>query len=167
MQESAILSEDVIASLIEQLGSEDGAVRRKARRRLVMLRKKSVLPLVNLLQTEDYLLRWEAAKALSQIADPLSASALVRGLEDDESEIRWMSGEGLIRMGDAAVVPILKALIHHFDSAFLRHGSHHVLVNLTDAVMKQRLKPLLYALESETQLEDIPLIAYQLLKELD
>jgi len=71
--------------------------------------------------------RWEAAKALSQIANPASIQALLEALSDKTFEVRWMAAEGLIRIGRKAVIPLLEALVEHSDSYWLREGIHHVL----------------------------------------
>ncbi len=41
--------------------------------------------------------------------------------------IRWLAAEGLIGLGEAGLRPLLEALVHHSDSAWLREGAHHVL----------------------------------------
>ena len=75
-------------------------------------------------------MRWEAAKSLSDIADPAAAPALVQALEDPETGVRWLAAEGLIRMRSACLQPLLHALTERADSVWLRDGAHHVLHDL-------------------------------------
>jgi hypothetical protein len=60
--------------------------------------------------------RWEAAKALSEIADPLAATALVNALEDDDADIRWVASEGLTALGRDGLEPLLAALLERAGS---------------------------------------------------
>ena len=71
-------SKATISSLIADLASKDGIVRVKARRQLVAYRARSVAPLIEALSNENNWVRWEAAKALSQIGSPSSIQALLK-----------------------------------------------------------------------------------------
>ena len=63
-------------------------------------------------------------------------------------EIRWLAAEGLIHIGNKAVKPLLRALIEHPDSLWLREGAHHVLYDLPESSnFRQSTKPVLVALE--------------------
>ena len=77
-----------IKSLIADLASKDGVVRVMARRQLVAYKKRSVAPLIRTLSNENDWVRWEAAKALSQIANPASIQALLGALSDTEFDVR-------------------------------------------------------------------------------
>ena len=83
-----------IPSLVTDLASTDSAVRTKARKALVAIGKLSVPSLIRLLSHRKPHMRWEAAKALCGIADPLAAAALVNALDDrDGDEVRWLAAE--------------------------------------------------------------------------
>ena len=58
--------------------------------------KPAVPGLIECLYDPREHVRWEAAKTLSAIADPLTASALVTALEDEHEDVRWVSGEALV-----------------------------------------------------------------------
>ena len=95
--------------LLNALHSEDGEERRRARLSLVSLGSEAVDPLIELLPDPEHEVRWEAAKALGEIADPRSAPALVETLEDAGFDIRWLAAEGLIALGKAGLEPLLEA----------------------------------------------------------
>jgi hypothetical protein len=113
--------------LIKQLQSKSGSERQRARAALVKIGKPAVARLVDLLSDPKEHMRWEACKALGNIEDPDAVIPLVDALRDDSMEVRWLAGEGLIALGEKAIIPILKALKEHFDSAFFLEGTHHVL----------------------------------------
>ena len=46
--------------------------------------------------------RWEAAKALCGIADPLAAAALVNAFDDRDGDVRWLAAEGVAALGREA-----------------------------------------------------------------
>jgi HEAT repeat protein len=79
-----------VKSLIADLASKDGITRVKARRQLVAYKARSVAPLITTLSSENHWVRWEAAKALSQIANPASVQALLGALSDTEFDVRWL-----------------------------------------------------------------------------
>ncbi len=137
-----------IKSLIADLASKDGVVRVKARQQLVAYKKRSVALLIRTLSNENDWVRWEAAKALSQIGNPESIQALLEALEDNMFDVRWLAAEGLIRIGRKAVVPSLEALVRHSDSQWLREGIHHVLHDINKGKFSKVLRPVLIALES-------------------
>lgn len=116
-----------IKKLINQLQSEDGNERQRARKALVRIGRPAVPHLLDLLTHENDLLRWEACKALGSISDPETAAPLVHALSDTSMEIRWLAGEALIALGEDAVCDVLRALETNFNSVFLREGAHHVL----------------------------------------
>lgn len=126
-----------IKSLIADLASKDGVVRVKARQQLVAYKKLSVAPLVRTLSNENYWVRWEAAKALSQIGNNRAIKALLEALLDEKFEVCWLAAEGLIRIGRRAIVPLLEALINHSDSYWLRGGIYHVLHDMNTGKLQR------------------------------
>ena len=84
-----------IPELIAALASPSPVARRKARDALVALGKPAVPSLIQLLSHRKLHVRWEAAKALGGIADPIAASALVNALDDRDGDVRWLAAEGL------------------------------------------------------------------------
>ena len=111
-------------------------------------------------------MRWEAAKALAEIADPATAPALVAALEDEGPGIRWIAGEGLIALSQNGLVPLLHALARKADSVWLRQGAHHVLRTLAGEKLGDVLDPVLRALEESDPEVLVPRAALDVLSML-
>jgi hypothetical protein len=156
-----------IDTLINNLGSADDDVRVKARRSLVAMGKTAGAPLAGALENRKYLIRWEAAKALSEIGNPAAAPALVKALEDEEFDVRWIAAEGLIKMNINGAIPLLQALKARGDSTLLQEGAHHVFHDLSKGALKKSLAPVLVALESIDPGEEVPLAAFRALEMLN
>jgi hypothetical protein len=153
--------------LILFLGHENGWVRHHARECLVVIGKPAVPELIKALQNTNEDIRWEAAKALSQIKDPRAAPALVKALSDKNVGVRWLAAEGLIILRGAAVTPLLLELIEHPDVIWLRQGAHHVLHGLTKKrIYSQQSAPVLEALEGLEPAVKVPFVAKNLLDTL-
>ena len=62
--------------------------------------------------------RWEAAKALAAIADPIAAHGLTHALDDEDRDVRWVAAEGLIVLGKTGLMTVLSGLtkraVHRF-----------------------------------------------------
>jgi HEAT repeat protein len=138
-----------IKFLINGLRNEDGIVRHKARRALTFIGKRAVPDLIPLLRDPNDDVRWEAAKALSEIIAPGAAPDLVATLDDHNYGVRWLAAEGLIAIGQDALPPLLKSLTERSDSAWIREGAHHVLHDLADKDLrvKNLAAPVIAALE--------------------
>jgi HEAT repeat protein len=156
-----------ITSLISELAGDDGIARAKARLRLVEYKGRAVGPLVEALSDKHHWVRWEAAKALSQIGNEESVLALIEALSDKEFDVRWLAAEGLIRIGRKSIVPLLSALEEHPDSDWLREGIHHALHDLRRRGLGQVLLPVLAALEGNDPSLEAPLAARAALKRLE
>jgi HEAT repeats len=143
------VEEERVATLVAELASDDGPTRERARLALVQVGSPAVPLLVEALGDRRQQVRWEAAKALVQIADPAAAAAFVGALEDREFSIRWLAAEGLIALERAGLEPLLRALIERPDSFYLREGAHHVIHDLhhRGGPLKPVLEPVLLALD--------------------
>jgi HEAT repeat protein len=137
-----------LEKLITQLGDPNGGKRRQARETLVAIGEPAVPSLVELLGSPQVRLRWEAAKALTQIPDPMAIPALISQLADPESGIRWLAAMGLINIGSRSVPSLLKALTEGAASKGFRDASHHVLHGLSkrNTVLRGILEPVLAVL---------------------
>lgn len=153
-----------IEGLIEQLANHDGSVRQTARETLIENGHYAVLYLVGALRDHDSQIRWEAAKALVGIQDPVAAMALVDALEDENSGVRWLAAEGLIALRLDGVYPLLQALIQHSDSVRLREGAHHVLRTLADDGLNYYVEPVVEALDGVEPTLQVPVAAYYALQ---
>lgn len=127
-----IHSENEIQQLIDKLGSRSGTERKDAREKLVIKGGQALEQLEDLLDSPRYLIRWEAMKTMEEIGDPGSIPVFIGALEDDESEIRWIAAEGLIRIGIQSIGPILRTIIDKSgsNSVFVFAEAHHVFYEL-------------------------------------
>lgn len=114
-------------TLVKDLSCENVITCQNSRRALVRMGSTAVPALIEALNNKNQWVRWEATKALSQIADPTATDTLIRLLESKEFDMRWLAAEGLIAIGRKAVVPLLQALIDRPNSTWLQEGAHHVL----------------------------------------
>ena len=142
------MASDPIKGLLTQLGDRDGGTRQRARETLAAIGEPAIPSLVELLGSSEVRLRWEAAKALTEIPDPAAIPGLVSLLADDESDIRWLAAIGLINIGYRSVPSVLQALTERAESKGLRDASHHVLNDLSkrNGVVREILKPVLQIL---------------------
>ena len=123
--------------------------------------------LIRLLSHRKPHVRWEAAKALCGIADPIAASALVNALDDRDGDVRWLAAEGLAALGRESLQPLLAALIERAQSCWFCEGAHHVCQTL---LKRKRLgpilRPLLAAMEQSEPEIAVPPAAYTALSRL-
>jgi hypothetical protein len=156
-----------IPELLVALASPSPVARRKAREALVALGKPAVPSLIQLLSHSKPHVRWEAAKAIGGIADPIAAFALVNALKDRDGDVRWLAAEGLAALGRDALPPLLAALIEQAESGWLYEGAHHVChVLVRKRGLGPILRPLLAALEKSEPEAASPLAAYTALSRL-
>ncbi len=157
-----------IDELVRDLGSADGMVRQRARETLVDLASPAVTSLVRLLKDPRNQVRWEAARALGDIADPAAAEALVTVLGDRVFDVRWLAAKGLIAIGRDSAVPLLHGLIVTSGSKLSREGAHHVIHDLLrhDEELGEALGPVLVALEDAESSVEAPLAAEAAITEL-
>lgn len=165
-QTTNVPSYEVITSLIGVLSSADGVDRRAARQQLEEVGKPAVPFLVEALQSPSAHARWEAAKALTKIADASAAPALVHSLEDEKSAIRWLAATALINLGRDALTPLLRGLEGNSDSIWFRDGAHHVLLDLIKDGVADEAIPVLEALENLEPSVGAPVAAYHALEDL-
>lgn len=153
-------------TLINDLTCEDIITCQKARRSLVAIGHKAIPSLVKALGSKKNWVRWEAAKALSQIDDPQVIEPLIKALEDRQFDVRWLAAEGLINIGKRAVVPLLKALIANPKSIWLREGAHHILHDMYRSDWDTVLRPVMKSLEDVEPLVEVPFAAKKALDDL-
>jgi HEAT repeat protein len=161
---------ETIEELLAQLHSHEWKLRERARWQLETQGEMAVFPLMDALEDPDWHVRWEAAKALRDIADPRAAPGLVRSLRDRRFGVRWLASDALIALKEAGLPALLNALVHHGDSVLLRAGAHHVLRDLSRGHVSRDiaavLKPVIAALESMEPSVAAPVAARKALEEL-
>jgi HEAT repeat protein len=165
-QTAAHQSNGSMKGLLHDLESQDPIIRQEARQRLTSAGKAAVDGLIGALQHPKRHVRWEAAKALAEIAAPSARLAMVGALEDEDVGVRWLAAEGLVAIEQAALVPLLLAIIDRPDSLWLREGAHHVLHKMTKGPLAGIVKPVLAALEHAVPEVEAPVAAYTALNAL-
>lgn len=158
--------EATVSALVTDLGSQDGMVRVMARRFLVAIGRKAVDALEKALKSPEAWRRWEAAKALGQIRDPAAIEALIRALDDDMFDVRWLAAEGLIAIGQKALVPLLRELAQRPDSLNIREAVHRYLHAVETEELREAIKPVLRALEDVEAPLAVPFAAREALRPL-
>jgi HEAT repeat protein len=160
---------DNLASLFkDSLDSKNSVKKLAARSALVRMGKTIIPKLHSLLDSENVLLRMEAAKIVELIADRRSIPFLISLLGDKEFEIRWIAAEGLIKIGRRSILPLLKSIRDGKSSFFLNKGAHHVLLSLLNENEKEKLLALLLSLDDTKELgETAPVEASNAIKSLN
>jgi HEAT repeat protein len=159
---------NTLDSLMEDLGRKDGMLRQSARKSLVAMGAPAVDPLALALRdsTSDQV-RWEAAKALGEIGDARAVPALVKALEDKDTDVVWLAAEALTAFGMAAWPTLLKALINEgTESVILRKGAHHVLHKQKQSGYNDLLAILTPALELDALPESASMAASDILNRM-
>ena len=154
--------------LIEELECNDPVQREVARHVLVRLGTPEVtVALVGELLDPRQHVRWEAAKALGGLRDPVSAPALLEALDDNDGDVRWVAAEGLIALGRVGLLAALHGLTKHAHSPAFRKSAHHVLhVLLRQGDSPGTIAPVLAALEQPDAAIAAPPIAFHALMAL-
>jgi HEAT repeat protein len=156
-----------IRQQIDELSNGDVLARDRARHILVRIGEPAIRPLIEALASPNEIVRWEAAKALSELADPTAAPALIEALDDQRFAVRWLAADGLIALKVAGAVALLQALMKaSWDNVWLREGAHHVFRSQLGAPFGKHLAPVVAALEGVEPSVTVPAAAYQALKAL-
>lgn len=167
------MSDDKVQALIEDLGGGWRA-RRDARDALLALGSAAVPQLAEAIHHDNDQVRWEVLKILSETPDPSFAPAFVDALRTDRNEgNRWVAVHALAGIGPAALRPLLRALVEHGGSAFLRDGAHHVLRalekqgSIPKSTYDTLIQPVMVAIEHIDPGVHVPLAAHRALDALD
>ena len=159
-----------IKKLVETLCDDDGLKRKEARQKLVKIGETTLEYVNDLLEHPKHICRWEAMKVIEEIGLPASIPVFMEALEDDESDIRWIAAEGLIRTGEHSLKPLLNLVIEKYDSIFVLNGVHHVFYELN---MKKRLPKsfpvdkLLSLLKKTGGHASLKMLVYKILEDLN
>jgi HEAT repeat protein len=160
--------EKTVKSLVNDLGSKNALVRVRARKALVSIGPKAINFLAEAFRTSKVrVCRWEAMKALSQIADPSTVMVFIKALRDESFEIRWLASEGLVAAGNSSLIPLLRELASQTDSLWLREGAHRTLHGIRITKGYEEIKPVLTALEDVQAPLRVPFVAKAVLERLE
>jgi HEAT repeat protein len=116
-----------VQDLTSRLSDLDPRCRHEAREQLVSMGIRVLPALFEKLSSQDWHVRWEAAKALGEIGEPSSSEMLVGLLQDDDTSVRWAAMGSLILLERNSLRSVLEALTRDFHSSRLREGANHVL----------------------------------------
>ena len=154
-----------IDQLIEQLENEDSAVRSKAREELVEIGGHDVTrALVYEMNDPRRDVRWEAAKALSLIVDPIAAPVLAQHLQDEDDDIRWLAADALALFGNAGLLATLNASTRNASDTQFCLAAHHAFKAFSKhSVHSKDITPVIAACESAEPGVALPVAAYQAL----
>jgi HEAT repeat protein len=89
-------------------------------------------------------------------------------LDDEESDIRWIASEGLVKQGKDSIKPLLKVLMKKSGSVFVLAASHHVFnelykhKKLPDDFPFDKIMPFLKITSPE---EELKITVYHILNE--
>ena len=120
-----------------------------ARKKLVKMGLTILPQLHNLLVIEDNILRREVAKVIELIGAKESIKVLIKLLEDNDSDIRWIAANGLINIGRESIMPVLKSIINQKEeSYFLRLSAHYILTELFNPGERKKFKSLMQSIQS-------------------
>ena len=138
-----------VKQLVAELDSKNGVTRMKARASLVSVGSAAVAALCSALDSPKQHVRWEAAKALTSIADPAALDPLVAALGDEDADVRWVVSEALIALRGKAVTPLLSVLAKMELPDHAYSAVHHVLKDLAqEADAAPLVKPVVDAFEA-------------------
>lgn len=152
-------------ALVLRMGRQVGVALKRSREAAGAMGKAAVAPLTRaMMDSSRWQVRWAAAKALGSIADPSSAVALVAALGDKNTDVGWVAGESLAILGDAAVPPLLEALVESPGVLGLRVGARHVLRARKLVDHDDRTVPVLTAIEDAATDEAAAVAALAVLK---
>jgi HEAT repeat protein len=148
---------DEIVDFIPDLIDKKNYKRRVAARKSLVAMGNKILPyMYKLLTSKDFMVRKEAGKIIELIPDKRSIPILLNLLsEDDESGIRWIASEGLVKIGRDSIIPLLKALVKCNSTYYIEKGAHHVFNALFTSDEKEELKQLMISLHNYLDFESI------------
>ncbi len=122
-----------IEDLIEDLGEISYHDRHQARLLLVEHGREVIPALVKALASSNRHIRWGAVQVLGELKEADTASFLVEMLKDADPGVRWAARDSLIRMGRAAIRPLLEKYIDDFGSILIRKATQHILRELEES----------------------------------
>ena len=91
--------------------------------------------------------REQAIHELKNFPEPAVIARLIQTLDSDDGGIRWAASSTLIEFGEAALRPLLMALVEGHDSVWLREGAYRVFHDTHNYKVQQATGDLVKALK--------------------
>lgn len=127
----------------------------------------AALPVLEpLLDEPEEALRWRACEVIRHIGGPATLLVLVRALEDDAFSVRWAASHGLIDAGEAAVPPLVRALVTRPAGLTFHRAARRVLRQARLPGAERELAALVDSLGHETTVFQSGALALRLLVHL-
>lgn len=104
---------------------------------------------------ENEVFRQEISKIVKLIADRRSIPALINLLEDNESDIRWIAAESLIKIGRKSIIPLLRSIQSGKVYCIPGNGAWHVLQCLLTRSEKKALHSILLSISKQPVIAEI------------
>lgn len=110
------------------------------------MQKFSIIPLQHKQSSPaNERLKEEVDKIIHLVADTRSIPALINLLDDDDTDIRWIAAESLIRIGRKSIIPLLRSVVG--GKHFIYPGKiYHILQYLLTQDEKKEMHLLLFSL---------------------
>lgn len=157
---------ETIQALILRLVSSDGDTRKAARLSLIESGAPVIDELSNMIDAPEAILRWEVVKILAQIEDDKIAPALVKALGDEAGGIRCVAEEGLVRLGQPAIEPLLDMLSAGKISSTIQKSAYHVMSQIAVPEMNSKVALLLNVLRNNNNMDNIQALSKDLFDEM-
>lgn len=123
-------SRESLHEMLLDLAGKDVWDREKARHFFLRQGRAIVPYLLERLETENPILRWELVRLLRDLRDTSTIPGLIASLADPNANIRWLATEGLIHLGSPVVLPLLDALAASAGSTDFRESAYQVFLAL-------------------------------------
>lgn len=162
---AAIKDERCGDPLIKALEMDRGVLHSAAKQALIELGPLAEKTWVAALNHPDSHIRWHAARSLSDPTDRRSMEMLAEGLMDENREVRLASADTLARIGPPGVPATLAVISRNELNINARKAACQALHGVYSRRLRERLKPLLDALQNSSASVEAPAIAFRLLKE--
>ena len=148
--------EEIVDFIPGLLDKKDYKKRVAARKNLIGLGKDILPYMYKLLNSKDYMLKKEAGKIIELLPDKRSIPIFLNLISnDDDSGMRWIASEGLVKIGRDSIVPLLKAMVKCNSTYYIEQSAHHVFNTLFTPEEKEELKNLMMSLHNYLDFESI------------
>jgi HEAT repeat protein len=151
--------------LIKGLAMDRGTVHNECKEALIKMGPLMEKAWVDALNHPDSRIRWYAARGLGDPTEVRSVQVLAEGLMDENREVRWASADTLARIGPPGIPATLAVISRANLTTQSRMAAYHALHGVSSRRLRDRLKPLLEALQSPSGCVEAPAIAQHLLSE--